>query len=65
MRRVLAVSLALLLCWATPLGGQEKQTAAIRGFAASRVEAERQLEQKLQSIPSPASAERHLRAPRP
>ncbi len=65
MKRVLTVFLALHLCWAAPLGGQEKQTAAIRGFAASRVEAEFQLEQKLQSVPSPESTERHLRSPRP
>lgn len=36
-------------------------TAVINGFSADRTAAQRALEQKLQSIPGPESAERHLR----
>ena len=40
----------------------DSQTAeGIRGFAPSRADAERQLEQKLQSIPTPDRAEANLR----
>jgi N-acetylated-alpha-linked acidic dipeptidase len=63
--RILTTMFALLL-FSEPLpvqsqGGAPEAARAIRGFAASRVEAQRALEQKLQRIPSPENAERHLR----
>jgi N-acetylated-alpha-linked acidic dipeptidase len=42
------------------LGGAQ-ETGSIRGFRASRLDAERQLEHRLQAIPDPAHAESNLR----
>ena len=43
------------------IAGGSQEIASIRGFRASRVQGERQLEQKLQSIPDPSHAESNLR----
>lgn len=60
-RAFLAVGIFLLWPAPTRLRSQQLPGDSIRGFAASRVAAQRALEQKLQSIPTPAGAERHLR----
>jgi N-acetylated-alpha-linked acidic dipeptidase len=60
-------SLLAIVVLATPLSvsvhsqEQAPAPAPIRGFAASRVAAQRALESQLQRIPAPDSAERHLR----
>jgi N-acetylated-alpha-linked acidic dipeptidase len=46
---------------AAGISGGSQEIVGIRGFRASRVEAERELEQKLQSIPEAARAEANLR----
>jgi N-acetylated-alpha-linked acidic dipeptidase len=60
--RLCAVALlgsGLLLCGSSLLRAQEAHP--IRGFTATRVDAERQLEQKLRTIPDAAHAESNLR----
>jgi N-acetylated-alpha-linked acidic dipeptidase len=46
---------------AAGISGGSQEIVGIRGFRASRVEAERELEQKLQSIPEATRAEANLR----
>ena len=51
------------LLWPLPIRVQSQQPTVVppvRGFAADRVAAQRALEDKLQRVPSPESAERHL-----
>ncbi len=61
-RFLCATGLALGWPVSIPLHSQEQAGAPpIRGFAVSRVAAQRALEARLQRIPAPDSAERHLR----
>lgn len=54
-----SLSLGFLLSWPLPVPAQD--THSIRGFEASRVEAERHLEEKYRAIPDAAHAENNLR----
>lgn len=61
MKRPAEVLVALLVCSLLAPVGVSQETP-IRGFSSARVAPQRRLEQKLQSIASAESAERHLRS---
>ena len=62
LQLTVVVGVGLLLCEPLQVHSQDAAaTAPVRGFAAGRAAAQRALEQRLQSIPSPERAERHLR----
>jgi N-acetylated-alpha-linked acidic dipeptidase len=71
MKRFLSASILLVLAgaltaysaWSSAGSPQSaaQAAAAIRGFSAARAAAQKELEARLQRLPEPASAERHLR----